>query len=334
MLTSEAIPGLLDMANRQAADGQCIPAIHTLLEAIEVDPKRMIGSFVWTHIAAVVTGNIPQSNAYFLKWPIITLPRDMVPEHIVAQLNRLPNHSLIPGYTGEYVEPPTEKEIRRLTSELREILRRFSAVVAKSNSSTATPKKEYSQPKKEHSQPKYFLYVRQKHEGPYTHAELLARFRDPSSREDATFWTKGMPGYVTVDELYVSNTTEQLKDRPADPNDGAPIADQLSGKTRGITELKRVMLSDPNPKERKDALLEFIRSDEAVEVLVLTGVAVLSADEEIRRLAVDHINRKGNGDRARALIDSWHREGALLTMAGRMTTEQSTRAADIKCQLW
>lgn len=56
--------------------------------------------------------------------------------------------------------------------------------------------------KNEASQPQYFVYVRQQHSGPYTRAELLSRFRDSSSREDATFWTKGMTTYETVEALF------------------------------------------------------------------------------------------------------------------------------------
>jgi len=378
MLTRESIPGLLDIAYRQAKEGEYILAAHTFLQAVEVDPSKMMSSFVWHNIAAVVTGDVPHGN--WSKYPIL-IPKDLVPKHVAAQLARSPNQCLLQGYPGPYVNPPTEAEIRKLIADLRGILQRFSkatsdsarphrstipqsstsaplrptesrqaAAVAKNNSAAATSKREASQPQ-------YFVYVRQHHEGPYTYADLLCRFRelpspargpgvliknsglrlcflgDPSLREEATFWTKGMADYVTVDELFRSDPVASPPNVLVDSDHDTPVTDQLSSRQRGINELKRVMLSDPDSQARKEALLEFMSGEEPVEVLVLTGVAVLSDDAEIRRLTVEHLNNKGNGHRARALINSWRREGGLMTMAGAMTTEQISRSADIEGQL-
>ena len=90
------------------------------------------------------------------------------------------------------------------------------------------------------------------------------------------------------------------------------------------------VLNSPDPAERKSALLSFIDCQEPTEVLVLTGVAVLSDDPEVRRIALDRIVARDHAERAVALIRSWRETGGLLSLAGPMNAEHRMRAAEIE----
>ena len=121
-LTRSAIPPLLDAAQEQAKAGECLAAVEFFLQAVEIEPEFMMSSLVWQHIASVFSE--VQPPVWGKNW--IRIPKELVPEEVMARLSKLPNQSRLPGYPGPYVEPPGEVEIVALIADLRSILKRFS----------------------------------------------------------------------------------------------------------------------------------------------------------------------------------------------------------------
>ena len=147
-ITREDIPELLDIAYEQADRGECLAAVHTFLQAVEIEPKVMMSSRAWLSIASVVTGDVDVLPRHPKNW--IKLPKELVPDRVRAQLSRLPNDSLLPGYPGPYIEPPNETEIRELIADLRKILRRYAgtnSVTVPTNDSASDIPKELSETK-------------------------------------------------------------------------------------------------------------------------------------------------------------------------------------------
>lgn len=122
VLRRDAIPGLIDIAEKQAKAGECLSAVRTFLQAAEIEPVFMMSSAIWSRIGAVFTGVAP--HRYWKS--SVALPKELISDQVLAQLARLPNYSISPGYTGPDVEPPTEAEIRKLIADLRGILKRFA----------------------------------------------------------------------------------------------------------------------------------------------------------------------------------------------------------------
>jgi len=101
-----------------------------------------------------------------------------------------------------------------------------------------------------------------------------------------------------------------------------------------MANLIQTILEHEDPVVRKEALATLIQEGRATEVLVLTGVSVLSDDPEVRRLALTRLDERGDASRAILLIRSWRDEGSLLAMAEAMNAEQQTRAAEIEAAFY
>ena len=96
-----------------------------------------------------------------------------------------------------------------------------------------------------------------------------------------------------------------------------------------MVNVMKNILTGSNADTRKAALMELLARREPAEVLMLTGISVLSEDREIRAVALDALASRGNGRRAVSLLTSWRRDGSLPTVAGAMTGEQRLRASEV-----
>lgn len=90
------------------------------------------------------------------------------------------------------------------------------------------------------------------------------------------------------------------------------------------------ILTPSDVEASMSALSRFIASEQPVEVLVLTGVAVLSEHPEVRQCALKRLLDRGNEERLISVIRSWRDSGALMNLAGPMNAEHRMRAAEIE----
>ncbi len=100
-----------------------------------------------------------------------------------------------------------------------------------------------------------------------------------------------------------------------------------------MADVMKIILAEPDSDTRKAVLMELIARREPAEVLMLTGISVLSEDDEIRAIALDALASRGTGRRAGSLLTSWRRDGSLLAVAGAMTGEQRLRASEVMGEL-
>jgi hypothetical protein len=124
-LTRTSIPGLLDTGTAQAKAGECLAAVESFIQAVEIDPEFMMDSCAWEHIGSVFTGK--NAPVWGKNW--ICVPKELIPDDIRIQLERLPtflNH-------GPYVQPPTKAEILSLIADLRKILKSFAESISGSS---------------------------------------------------------------------------------------------------------------------------------------------------------------------------------------------------------
>jgi hypothetical protein len=94
--------------------------------------------------------------------------------------------------------------------------------------------------------------------------------------------------------------------------------------------LLKTALEGTDAAVRRQAVLDLIADQRATEVLELTGIAVLSDDPDVRRLALRRLDDRGAADRAIGLIRSWRREGALMGVSEQMNADERSRAAEIE----
>jgi hypothetical protein len=71
------------------------------------------------------------------------------------------------------------------------------------------------------------------------------------------------------------------------------------------------------------------------ELLVLTAISVLSDDPRVRRTALERVDSRNTSEgnaaaRVISLLQSWSREGQLMTYPHSMDDAQKTRAAEIE----
>ncbi|HUP61873.1 MAG TPA: Yip1 family protein [Thermoanaerobaculia bacterium] len=95
------------------------------------------------------------------------------------------------------------------------------------------------------------------------------------------------------------------------------------------------ILEERDPARRMQNLQKLIAERQPTEILVLTAISILSDDSEIRRVALERLDERnaeeGNASaRVAVMIDSWRREGALMTWPQPMDARQSARAARIE----
>ena len=95
------------------------------------------------------------------------------------------------------------------------------------------------------------------------------------------------------------------------------------------------ILNEKNAEKRKKNLDKLIEEKTPTELLVMTAIAVLSEDDLIRKTALERVDERNaeEGDaagRVVSLIQSWRREGALMTWPEPMNEKQERRAEDIE----
>lgn len=95
------------------------------------------------------------------------------------------------------------------------------------------------------------------------------------------------------------------------------------------------IVSEKDPAIRKKNLDALIAERTPSEILVLTIISIVSDDEVIRRTALERIDKRNQQEgntaaRVASLIDSWRREGAIMTWPEPMNAEERMRAAEIE----
>jgi len=95
------------------------------------------------------------------------------------------------------------------------------------------------------------------------------------------------------------------------------------------------ILSEKNPVKRKENLDKRLAERLPADLIVFTALSVLSDDNEIRRTVLEHIDARERAEgntaaRIIVLIQSWRREGALMTWPEPMTDVENKRAAEIE----
>ncbi|HLO31290.1 MAG TPA: hypothetical protein VK249_19225 [Anaerolineales bacterium] len=95
------------------------------------------------------------------------------------------------------------------------------------------------------------------------------------------------------------------------------------------------ILSEEDPIKRKENLGKRLAERLPADLIVFTALSVLSDDNEIRRTVLQHIDARNQEDsntsaKVIQLIQSWRREGALMTWPEPMNDIQKSRAAQIE----
>ena len=95
------------------------------------------------------------------------------------------------------------------------------------------------------------------------------------------------------------------------------------------------IVSETDAPTRKKNLDALIAERTPSEILVLTILSIVSDDDVVCRTALGRLDDRNRGEgntaaRVSGLIDSWRREGAMMTWPEPMNDVQKKRAAEIE----
>lgn len=95
------------------------------------------------------------------------------------------------------------------------------------------------------------------------------------------------------------------------------------------------ILSETDPVKRMENLRERLAERLPADLIVFTAISVLSDDSVIRRTVLEHVDAREQAEgntaaRIILLLQSWRKEGALMTWPEPMNDVQKRRAAEIE----
>ena len=129
-LSRESIRSLHQIAYKQAEAGDCLAAVESFLQVVEIDPLFTLDNVAWQHIGSVFTGK--NEPIWGKNW--IKISKELIPDDVERQLARLPNYSMTPNSPFSYVEPPSETEIMKLIGDIRAVIIRYTNLTSASSS--------------------------------------------------------------------------------------------------------------------------------------------------------------------------------------------------------
>jgi|SRR5215212_2206694 len=95
------------------------------------------------------------------------------------------------------------------------------------------------------------------------------------------------------------------------------------------------ILDEKDPARRIENLKKLIADRPPTEILVLSILAIVSEDDNVRRVALERLDERNAAEgttsaRVATLIKSWRSEGMIMTWPEPMTDVQAARASSIE----